>query len=84
MPVVLSVSPRRWNGRKTRSQSSGGMPGPAVDDPDLDPVAEPAAGQVRGPFGGRVAQGVGAEVGHDPLQQSGVGLHERKVLGRRR
>ena len=28
IPVVLSVSPRRWKGRKTRSWSPGGMPGP--------------------------------------------------------
>ena len=27
-PVVLSVSPHRWKGVKTRSRSAGGMPGP--------------------------------------------------------
>ena len=33
-------SPRRWNGRNTRSRSDGGMPGTAVDDAELDLVAD--------------------------------------------
>ena len=56
--------------------------GAAVDDADLDPVAEPAAGQVGRLSGRRVAQGVGAEVRQDPFQQSGVGLDEGELLGR--
>ena len=46
-PVVLSVSPRRWNGQEDPVPVVGRDAGAAVDDPDLDPVAEPAAGQVR-------------------------------------
>ncbi len=46
-PVVLSVSPRRWNGAKTRSQLGRRDAGAAVDDAQLDPVAEAAAGDQR-------------------------------------
>ena len=44
MPVWLSRSPSRWKGWKTRSRSAGGMPGPAVGDPQVDPVVVAARG----------------------------------------
>ena len=47
-PVVLSVSPSRWNGRNTRSRCVGRDAGSAVDDRGLDAVAEAdSAGQAR-------------------------------------
>ena len=80
-PVVLSVSPRRWNGAKTRSSSAGGMPGPrsmtrsSTRSPRLLP-ATPGRRRRRA-----VAHGVADEVGDHPLEQPGVGEHQRQVVG---
>ena len=81
-PVVLSVSPSRWNGTNIRVQSADRDARPPVDDPQLDPVAQRAAGE-RGRRARRgVAQRVGGQVGDDPLEDAGVDAPPR--AGRRR
>ena len=81
IPVVLSVSPRRWKGRKTRSRSSGGMPGPR----SMTRISTRSPRRLLVRCGGRlgrcVAQRVGGDVGEHPLEQSGVGVDQDGVVG---
>ena len=70
-PVVLSVSPSRWNGTNIRLAVVVRDAGPAVDDPQLDPVAERAARSAAAARRRGVAQRVGDQVGDDALQDAG-------------
>ena len=65
-PVVLSVSPSRWNGSEDPFQVGRRDARATVDDPQLDPVAEAAAGEDRWRLGRGVPQGVGHQVGDAP------------------
>ena len=51
-PVVLSVSPSRWNGHEDAVEVGRRDAGTAVDDAQLDAVAQRAAGDVGGLSGG--------------------------------
>ncbi len=64
MPVVLSVSPSRWNGTNTSSRWPSGIPGPRSTTRSSTASAQPARGDERALVGGREPQGVGEQVGH--------------------
>ena len=67
-PVPLSVSPRRWNGRNTRSRSADPDARSVVDDPEVDPSGHRAGLDPDG-LARPVQERVVDEVGHDPLDQ---------------
>ena len=83
-PVVLSVSPRRWNGTKISSPRSGGIAGPAVDDADLDGAAEAARRDADAAIGGAKRTALASEVDEHALQQHGVGKNGAAGPGRGR
>ena len=76
---MLSVSPSRWNGAKTRPVVWRDARA-AVDDAQLDPVAE-ALAVTRAAAGRGVAYGVLDQVGDDPLEQGRVAVDRRQGAG---
>ena len=81
MPGGPCRSPERWKGRKARSRSSGGSPGPWSMTRMCSRSAWALAATVGGDVGWRVLQGVGEQVGQDALQQGWVGHHLGQVVG---
>ena len=80
-PMSLSVSPRRWNGRKSRSRAASGTPGPRSTTLQVDPPGDLAGLDPNRRAVRAVADGVVDDVGDGPLQQGGVDVDPRQGLG---
>ena len=81
MPGGPCRSPERWKGRKARSRSSGGSPGPWSMTRMCTRSAWALAATVGGESAWGELQGVGQQVGQDALKQGWVGHDLGQVVG---
>ncbi len=72
--------PSRWNGSNIRSRCAAGTPGPRSTTSTHDLAGQHLRVDAHRQPGRGVAHRVGDEVGHDPLQEPGIGSHQRHGL----